>query len=58
MDGLFFDLVKNRGKARVYSQFIYSIFTLDRHLDDLRIRGSHIWGYGKGRILESGEMSV
>ena len=45
MDGLFFDLMQKREKARVYSQYIHSRFTLDRHLDDLRIRASQIWGW-------------
>ena len=47
MDGLFFDLLQKREKARVYTQFIYSIVTLVRDLDDLRIRGSQIWGWDR-----------
>jgi len=45
IDGLFLGFQKKREKARVYTQFIYSIFTLDRDPSDLRIRVSHIWGW-------------
>jgi len=46
MDGLFFDFVKKREKARVYLQYIQSIFTLDPDFANFGFRYIHIWGVG------------